>query len=54
MTDERYSKLLNLHERLKEVKSMKKSAAKDYRDQIKEIEEEIEGLVEDIREQPEK
>ena len=48
---EKYQKLLNLHGRLDEVKKMKKNAAADYRDQIKDIEGEIKDLVMELKEE---
>ena len=49
--EEKYSKLLNLHGQLKEIKAIKKSMAADYRDQIKDIEKEIQALVEELKEE---
>ena len=49
--NEKYTKLLNLHERLDELKKIKKSMAKDYREQIKDVEDEIKDLVEELREE---
>jgi len=44
-----YQKLLNLHEQLEDVKRLKKAAASDYRDQIKNIEGEIQDLVKKLK-----
>jgi len=46
--DELVKKMLNLHTRLKDVKKMKKSAMIDYKDQIKEIESEIEDVITEL------
>ena len=44
-TNEQLEKLYRLDKQLLEVKAMKKSMAKDYRDQIKDIEGEIKDLM---------
>jgi gas vesicle protein len=48
---EKYQKLLNLHDQLKEIKSIKKSMAADYRGQIKDIEGEIQDLVQELQDE---
>jgi len=47
--EEKYQKLLTLHERVKELKQIKKSMNADYRDQIKDVESEIEDLVVELK-----
>ena len=39
------AKLLRLHDESKDVKKMSKAAAKDYKDQLKEIDKEIDDTV---------
>jgi len=45
------NKLLNLHKRLKDVKKMSKASARDYKDQIKEINNEIDDVVDELTEE---
>lgn len=54
MNDEKVNKLLDLHKRLREVKAMRKSMAEDYKDQIKEIEKEIDDLIKEMEEDKKK
>jgi len=46
--DKMVIELLNLHKRLKETKASKKSMVRDYKDQIKEIESDIEDIVDEL------
>jgi len=41
--------LLKLHDRVKELKAQKKSMGADYKDQIKDVEAEIDALVEELQ-----
>ena len=54
MNDEKVNKLLDLHKRLREVKAMRKSMVEDYKDQIKEIEKEIDDLIKEMEEDKKK
>lgn len=47
--DDIVAKALNLHKRKKEVTKMKKDMASDYRDQLKEIEFEIDDTMEALK-----
>ena len=47
--DELHLALVDCERRLADVKRMKKSAVKDYADQIKEIEVEIAGILEQLQ-----
>jgi len=42
------TKMLNLHKLRKDVTKMKKSAASDYKDQLKEINLEIEDVIDEL------
>jgi len=46
--DELLNKLLNLEKRLIDVTGMKRTAAADYRDQIKDIKDEIKEVVKEL------
>ena len=45
---ELFNRLLNLEKRLNDVKAMKKTAMRDYNDQIKDIQGEIKEVVEEL------